>query len=378
MRKIVTYLENSLACWETSCFVCSIMLRAAKALGIVAPYENIGPLFHAPEFRKYLLGAAARASFDFGKFWPTSDVMGNQLGAQSWVPIELFNWTKASRRVFDISPELQELLRMTSLNGITWKDALEVLPFPSFAIEFEQPLVSSGGTEFGGALFSTVDIKGSTNICFRIFPKKLLTYQPLREKEKSKMLHQLATKEWGRLNGKSTECRVAIKSLSFVVKSFPLASCLEREVPDSLIDLAILAPGAKESIEEAIAVLQNALNIVIGFCLYLKTLPSQSSCKKPWGHIPQSGKQDPLAICNEAQVCVVSSCYQLSDTERHELGENRIGSEKACHFRRGHWRKAPGCGSDPSAPKIIHVRPTLVRRDRLKENQLPGGSEAQA
>jgi hypothetical protein len=345
------------------------MLQVAK------PCENAGPIFHAPEFRRYLMGAMKETSFDFDRFWPTSDAMGHQLGAQSWIPLELFHWTKASRRLFCISSELQELLRMTSLDGITWKDATEAFPFPSFAIEFEEPLVSSGGTEFGGAMFSTVYLKGGRVACFRVFPTKLLAYQSLSEKERTRMRRHLSTKELGRLSGKSTECRRVIKSLSFVVESFPLGSCLENQVLDSLANIATLAPGARESVDEASEILQDALNIAVGFSLYLKTLPPQSVYRKPWQNPPRSGKPDPLAICNKAQICAVSSCYHLNDAEKRALEENRIGSEKACHFRRGHWRRAPGSGSDPLAPKIVHVRPTLVRKDRLKKNQLPGGSE---
>lgn len=59
----------------------------------------------------------------------------------------------------------------------------------------------------------------------------------------------------------------------------------------------------------------------------------------------------------------------ITDSQRsyHEL---------CAHFRRGHWRRPPGQGDDPTASKTVWVRPTLVRRDRLPEGALPGGSES--
>jgi hypothetical protein len=48
--------------------------------------------------------------------------------------------------------------------------------------------------------------------------------------------------------------------------------------------------------------------------------------------------------------------------------------ELSCPFREGHWRRPPGKGDDPTAPRTVHVRPCIVRRDRLPKDGglLPG------
>jgi len=143
------------------------------------------------------------------------------------------------------------------------------------------------------------------------------------------------------------------------------------------------SPDLQARMEEQMAIYNwdSMIRVVVGMCLYLKTLPSGSPHQSEWRPVPRSGLPDPKAISNEAQVCTVSSCYKLTTQERVMLGLEGTKQEKAlyelsCHFRAGHWRRPPGMGSDPTAPKTVHVRPCIVRKDRLQEGELPGGSGA--
>ena len=75
----------------------------------------------------------------------------------------------------------------------------------------------------------------------------------------------------------------------------------------------------------------------------------------------------------------ISSQFTLTTDERVAFGlegkeRQRAFGEKCTHFRRGTWCRAPGTGDNPDAPRINWRRPTIVRADRLPENQLPGGA----
>lgn len=83
-------------------------------------------------------------------------------------------------------------------------------------------------------------------------------------------------------------------------------------------------------------------------------------------------------MTNDADVCTVSSIYRLTPEERKLIGDHAVsrrGTVELCaHFRRGHWRRPPGKGDDPTAEKTVWVRPTLVCRDRLAAGSMPGGN----
>ena len=109
-------------------------------------------------------------------------------------------------------------------------------------------------------------------------------------------------------------------------------------------------------------------------------LPVHSPHKSEWEPLSRKAQQDLSLVTREAEVCTISSCHKLTAKERAALGiDMKVGSvgghEVRAHFRRGHWRRLPGYGDQPDAPKLVWVRPTLVRRDRLPRGALPGGAE---
>jgi hypothetical protein len=117
--------------------------------------------------------------------------------------------------------------------------------------------------------------------------------------------------------------------------------------------------------------------LIAAFCLYLLSLPPGDPNRSEWTKPPKQGKPDPRAITNDALICNVTSTFTLSAEERTvflDPGPRRHGPELSTHFRRGHFRRRPGEGNDPAAPKMILVKPALVRGDRLREGELPAGA----
>jgi hypothetical protein len=127
---------------------------------------------------------------------------------------------------------------------------------------------------------------------------------------------------------------------------------------------------------------QQAVRILAGLCLYIRTLPPISKYRTKW----QKAEVEPLvmpvqAITDEAEVCVVSTEFTLSPEERTIFSSREVNEELAgCmkknpHFRRGFWKRPPGQGHNPDAEKSIWVRPTIVNRHLLREGELPLGAE---
>lgn len=124
-------------------------------------------------------------------------------------------------------------------------------------------------------------------------------------------------------------------------------------------------------------VLLESTRLAAGLSLYLGM--GGTECARSaadWKPSVESGRLT-RAITSEAQVCEVASMHRLSTAEVAAIeGVSGHGSGNlvSAYFRRGHWRKKPGQGADPLAPKTTWVRPTLVCRDRLPEAGLPVGA----
>jgi len=124
--------------------------------------------------------------------------------------------------------------------------------------------------------------------------------------------------------------------------------------------------------------------IVFGLCLYLSSLtPEERERHVRWsrGQVTEVQKGDPRkseTIGDETEVCMVTSAQKISDRHR-ELLRRIMQSEREIslpgpHFCQGHWRRPPGKGHDPNAPRTVWVRPYETGMDQLGENELPGGA----
>ena len=124
---------------------------------------------------------------------------------------------------------------------------------------------------------------------------------------------------------------------------------------------------------------ETLFQIVFGFCLYLSSLPPQSAHRSAWQKAldKHERKANPRGIINEAEVCSVSSTIYLT-TEQIELIESQETQAKReiCpHFRRGHFRRPPGQGQNPEAPRTVAVAPTFVKRGLHEEGTLAAGAK---
>lgn len=395
MLALVHAMEISLRTWEDACLQKRLNYQLQRKWDIKPAYDCTGPFEHFEKFRKHLL--RPEGAFDESRFIESCAPEVAQLRANVTLPLEIFQWARNSRRVFHVTAEVSELLRRTSVEGLKWKEIH--FPFDSFAMTLEKPLVDDVGRVFTGIHFTMCLWRGKKTFLRRLWPRELEAYQALSAVQRQRLKDLLET------NPKKLSDEVF--RLNKLVARIPsmLAAYIVEEVDDATIEetatdlrvapmrgncLRTAADGTREVIYEDLdeghilekSFMLNVDRLAIGLAMYLQTLPSRSPHQSEWRPTPRMSLVDGKAITDEAQICTVSCSHRLTREERVYLGiegerQERTACELRAHFRRGHWRRPPGYGHLPEAPKIVWVRPTLVRRDRVAPGSLPGGSETQ-
>lgn len=401
MIKSVDRLEQGLRLWEDHCFfyrklVKLVQLRPGgvdlSSRSGLSPREvgqlNIGPFAHSEGFRKFLLNSVhERSSFDYEKYVGPSRVE-ELLGAKSYLPVVLWAWTQTSRRVYRVSRELQLLLGVTSLNDVTWGELH--FPFASFAIALEDPLSDEvSGETYDLLLVSTINKKTEedswTDLDLTLFPAKLGSYTASTLLERKKVNTVWIEKQW--------------RVMERWINSFPerfhdqgvlnINISLRRNEKTSILDKRWGYSCDDSNWDEGLhqgnllTLWTKVSRIVAGLVLYFKSLPPNHNYIKEEHRGAAEQRErlrspDKSCITDIAQVCTVSSIFELSREERTILESCRTGAggyEVRAHFRCGYWRRPPGLGTDPTAQKTVWVRPTLVRRDRVPNGAVPGGAE---
>ena len=384
MKFLVRRLDQALRLWEDTCFMTNRLAHLERMLvtlgqkieGEPTPLE--GAVINWNNLRGDLLrGASADEIND--KY-----LQGVALGPLHNFPLGLSEWSRNSRRVFHLTEELLTLLSLTSLDGIRWSEVN--WPFDSFLVTLDQPLIDENGTHFDTILLYRFEVAEGWAVGVQLYSSNLEGYRPLTfdDRERINKLHARGlTGPLGKWSGRIAAWFKATGPIPFSI-SIPLPpglqDCFVTDSYRAIYDkLGHSYTGLQEdgSSNETI---DAALRIAVGLCLYLATLHSESGEQQSsWEGVPrEESKKDPRAVTREAKVCWVSSKYRLSQEESDvvESFRGRAHVSMCAHWRRGHWRRSPGQGDNPDAPKHVWVRPTLVRKDRLKPGELPGGSIA--
>ena len=389
MEPPIPWLELVLRAWEDFWWLVHHINRLLVATGGTALCSNRGSVLNAGRFRDCLLGIHdPERQRELYEFIPPAD-MKRSLSYEGGYPLALARWSVHSRRIYKLDSDLQALLQATSLKGVLWSDVQ--LPFDSFAIELAQPLIDSEGNRFGFLLVSTPlpyeleeDISPKDLIDFRCFGTKGMKYAPLNTQQRERIQTSVDRQiDRGDPYGILTEYReLASKPLDRV----PTSSFKLHSHPDELVTETAERvykekfPGVDRP--AALATWDAMTRLVVGLALYLKTLPPGSSHVSEPTKPFRSGLPDRKVITNRWEVCNVTSVIPLTREERIFYGvegnqeeQRQAKYELSCHFREGHWRRPPGKGDDPTAPRTVHVRPCIVRRDRLpKDGGLPAGT----
>ena len=390
----VARLEEALCMWEEHMWANSLLRQAAERVDNTYALERTlpltGPVKHYRELRRHLLSIRSRAEFDKERFirpvteektasvqdkdrdYNKYDVAAGD-GPTQVLPGQLAAWMTASRRVFRLDPDLQALLGATSLKDVTLSDVR--LPFESFALALDEPIrCPFTGREFDLLLFSTLSVmeEGVTEWAVTLFNRELQDWRPLAsraalEKKFRRGRYEEVGAELHRLNAHQRHLRM-------------LSMHIVRG--DSQVAITEMLDFMEELPKQEGVAARTAWQLIIGLAMYLRMLPADSPHRGSWTKADPDerllGSLDHRAITDESEICTVTSLRRLSPEERTaflDYASGRGGYEVSAHFRIGYWHRPRGFGDDPTHPKTEWTNPTLVRRDRLPEGAVPGGSE---
>lgn len=305
-------------------------------------------------------------------------------------PFELFEWSRSSRRAIQLPRELQRPFASAPFPKVRFADIK--LPFDSFILTLEEPLrvqeeEAGPWTEFDAIWVTRFPFKKSGIRCRLIsrphvgddqlpLPQNALrrfeiSLRRNRESAREEFIHQ-----WTRWHD------TIIDSPGRII--FPL-------YPDSGRDNDLVADFVKPSFytdgvdgAEQVSTEQlqwradwicSAAKIVIGWCLYLKHLPSESY-KWDEQRLRQSrGTRGAVTgvITDPAHICTILRIGTMNVDEYRERNPEDTGSTffQWPHWRSGHWKRERGAG--PFAPKTVWIEPYKVREDLMPLWGIHGG-----
>lgn len=380
-RRAVLRLDQTLRYWEERCFLLNAETQLARGVGVRPRVPFSGPIVHYPDLRGHLLRSYDE-EFDKERFLGSDMRIADRLSPLSSFPYALYEWSKHSRRIFRISEDLQVQLENTSLDGVLWSDVK--FPFDAYGIELESPISLSDDTSQDFILVHGFDLGNRRRgIVIRMLPTKLDEVHFLSKKERQTVTNLTTRRKWDRLNRWLLE----FSSEHPDVLSFPSfhldTTSLDLPVLDTEALLQYIANlgddrSPMDDMDRRRHYWRRAAELVVGFNLYLKQLPSSSPNMSDWQRTIST--PDPTAITNEAEVCYITSTHPLTrDQIDHLKGSGRGGYEMPWHMRRGYWSRKPGQGHIPDAPKVVWHPPQEIRADRRPQrDSLPGGSQTNA
>jgi hypothetical protein len=374
MKHVVGILDTILKFQEDASFEYECMQHVSKATGFKQdPIAEMRPASHWRDLRDHLMRAQEHDSvLDKERFLGSERLPANPTHDVSF-PYVLWHWSKHSRRVFQMDTDLQALLRHVTVHR-TISSGEIMLPFDAFMLALPEPITASHPHQdvlkrFRSLLIVHVPVAdsydGRERIAVMLFSEVWRGYKPLNGHDRDVIRTSIRKRNWLKvMRALRTTAATALMASEMVF--FTIA----------WEDFIALAAGRHE--EEVDPVFAEIARLLVGFILYLSMLPPGSPHRSDWEKPANPGKPDPRSITDGAEICTVASIHRLTPEEQERFLSESVttGREVSAHFRRGHFRKAPGTGHDPDAPRIVMVKPTIVRRDRLRPGEVVGGALA--
>src|SRR3989344_1252703 len=312
-------------------------------------------------------------------------------------PFEFFEWSRKSRRVFELPADLFALFANAEYPEIHWEDVM--FPFDSFAITLQEAIEIED--EFG--LTSLYDCILVTKIPFENSIRMRLIQRPHVPPEEQ-TLHQRVIDRFeifhkrGDYDKALRHIQQAWSSFNTTLKATPGWRCgtlwdLSRtpatrrvalEVEDFAAQIephvvAELEGGIEENLWR-IEPLSIAGKIVVGLCLYLQAVTARSphwKKQKAQRHIP--GRRGVTGVITETDhICMILGSARM-DADRYgvreEFNKHFTGFFKRPHWRRRHLKRERG--APIGAPKTVKVPPQLIRKDLIPFFGLIGGTKTE-
>lgn len=409
---VAEHLEEALALWELGALETELAARGTLATAGTDPFREIPSEVTAwRNLRRTLLdnGVATLGpkafTLDSIIEIPHGDVIERHpaLTQLQTFPIELFNWTRKSRRVFRLNPWLQQVLEYADFPSMHWGDVL--WPFDAFAIELAVPIAFYSADlerniQYDSILLSQVPLDNTGRNVYVVM--RLLSSSDLRsinsagrtKEEQREVLTLLAQKrQWNRLARvvERGRRRVRVKA-NFPsgqgIAVFPIFKPgVEENKPIQLNGPVLYEYGRQWYDQKANQkyapvymeeIISRLAKIAVGLCLYLESISSEGQENLVWER--NRAKGGPLGavgvITDEAYVCKVVNRGLIDPTTTKQDKKHSVsGGFKRPHWRRAHRRRPPH--SPKTAPKSVKVPPRLINLHLVPLYGIVGGTQTE-
>jgi|GEM_PF-4286637 len=379
-------LEQLLQLWENKMQLVGAALTKSAIWNndIVAGINRIGAVVNWRNFRKTLLSRKPYDPVTFGvPEYVTKKYLSNS-PVYLYIPEIIHNWSQTSRRMYMPTKDMQISLELTQIGRLSWGDIHP--PFPSFGMVLPIPIAwkhearAMPEIDFVYAGFS------QDKVLILTLGKDLDARPYLTEKRSAAI--EAAVK---------SEDIVAIEEIlnDLSAKHFGTPAIhlviMERDDKHPIMEdlngpckTMTVANGKTTSVEEELPdYWKLIIRMVAGMCLHLETM-SKDRVTKPRVKTGQWKKLDqqmcgPRMVTAESMVCSVDTTRVLSPEERQMHARIRSNGvheavQMSVHFRSACWRKKPGMGDDPLAPKCVYVDWSIVNMGELGKFGLPMAS----
>ena len=365
-------LDRYLSLFEDYCLI-SAVFRNLEGLPLIPALTN------APSFRKELLGSGQASGINMEKYELSatvpegkSDPIYAYTEPYALAPYEILSWTCSSRRVFQLSPEMQQAFESISVADIPINEV--VFPFDSFVVTLPTRIWADDqwvnhlliSKPFNtGHRFQGID--GSNQVrSVRFLSGNIPNYNPIRSDLRREAEAALKADNANRLR-KFLEAvgTKKIRTANHYTSGFYIFS---DDKDWTLVELC-KGQGLPEGKEQM-------MQVVFNLCIYLEALPEpeeQPHRDQTWERTPRLNRISRL-ITDETEVCTVSGIHTLHSLGEHKSARKGLYEITEPHWRRGHKRRLPGEGHIPEAVRSVKVKPTLVRPDLLPAYGLPAGA----
>ncbi len=384
-------LDSMLRIWEETLLFCQAVFTRGEIMGDDESIANLnGSVVHWSGLRKDLL---SRKPFDMDQY-ETPPYVINRYFMDSPVfqvlPFLLHKWTMTSRRVYDLSANLQRSIELTSLGKVSWQDINP--PFPTFGLALPVPIPWEEAGHIDVIDFVLADFSAS-GVCLIALGPYMGGREFLPMEKRNRILKAIRRRDIGMIKAiihglrKEHFAQPATQYLTLPIDGNPIMTDIESGDFGTVV-LGEGKTGLNEIVKSGLPDYWRLIvRLAAGLCLHLELTPKDKHNSEiamcPW----KPNKPRPLptidqgAITDEALVCAVKLVQPLSaeEIEHHKrirtVGIDNAFREMPVHFRRSYWRRLPGKGGDPAAPKCVEVKSAWVNRHRLPLEGLPAGSE---
>lgn len=372
----IKLLEGALRWWEEQSFLANLRNHWEAGNTTISKADERRLLEFGDQYRSDLLRASKDYLFLSSKY---------QLGLRREFTVTMtgagiYAWNAMSRRVFTISDDLRVMLQATSFESAKWSEI--PWPFDSFILMFEKPIDLDDGRSIRGVLRAKIKVEDQPvdKVHFIVLlPAALEDYPGSTDKQCAQLIRMYqrndaaGVREWSQ--------RQAARQRNELTA--PVTMMYDENARLSLHTPAqwYRRPGSGPMKQEANAKITEINRLVAAFSLYLSTLavgtPEHKEHVRPGLIPPAIARSDPRLVSLKSNVCRVTSSFKLTAAEMEAVEdamERERTGEVVPHWRRGHFRRPPGLGTNPEAKRTVWVQPCFVNRRHLPDGVLPGGA----